>query len=175
MAIALSDQLTALVPATASAGLSGAAQQARSSQIQGNLEGFEFSFTIPASGAGSTAGDQVVIAQLSVFARIKAIKLYNGAMGAGVTLSLGKTDPNNSANTDNTHYLDAVDVSVQGGVDATKNLPEQVGTDTTGAVTDTGMGLPNFGAAPINITATIGGTPTAGAVFRGYVTYASRP
>lgn len=174
MAVAKSDQLTALAAASATAGLAGAPNQVRSSQIEGHVQGFEFSFTIPASGAGSTAGDQVIIGYMSPFARIEDIVLFNGAMGANVTLSLGKTDPNNSSNTDNTHYLDATDVSVAGRVWAQKNLPEQVGTDTAGDQS-TGNTAPGFGALPIEVTATIGGTPTTSAKFQGVIYYKSRP
>lgn len=169
MATAFSVELaSAFSTGTASGGLAGAPVQTRGNRRK------EFTFTIPASGAGSTAADIVVLGVFDVTARIRAIKLINGAMGAGVTLSLGKIDPNNSANTDATHYLDATDVSVAGSVDAVKNLPEQIGTDPAGDQS-TGQTVPYFGQANIQITATIGGTPTTAAVFRGYIEIADRP
>ena len=176
MAIALCNELTAVSPASAAAGLTGSPNQARSTQIKGHVQNEEFSFTIPSSGAGSASGDQIIIGYISVYARVKMIALRNDALGSGVTLSFGKTDPNNSANNDNVHYLDPIDASVASSqIYMAKNIPEQIGTDATGAVTDTGNAVPGFGALPIEVVLTIAGTPTSGAKIAGWTEYVDRP
>ena len=177
MAIALDDQLTApQLGGVAAAGLAGASAQISASEKEhGKLR---FSFTIPAAGAGSAQGDQVRIGDLNVFARLVRIRLYTAGLGAGVTLSLGKIDPNNAANTDPVHYMPALDASVAAILDADTNILEQVGASPSGAVTDTGDGISSsapgggYGNAPIRLVATIGGgAPTAGATFQGLIEF----
>ena len=177
MSIALCDQLSApQLGGTASAGLGGAATQISSSEKEHGK--VRFSFTIPGSGAGSVNGDQVVLAKLNVFARLRSMTFYTNGLGAGVTISLGKIDPNNAANTDPVHYMGALDAAAVTKLEADTNITEQVGGSPTGASTDTGDAINpggpggGFGNAPISIVATIGGgTPTAGQQFDGVVEF----
>ena len=177
MAIALCDQLTApQLGGKASAGLAGASLQIASSEKEHGK--MRFSFTIPASGAGAAQGDQVRIGNINVLARIIRITFYTAGLGAGVTIALGKIDPNNAANTDPVHYMGFLDASVLTRLEADTNLLEQVGAAPTGASTDTGDG-PNsgepgggFGNGAIQIVATIGGAaPTAATSFQGLLEF----
>lgn len=175
MADALSDQLTApQLGGAASAGLGGASAQISPTEDDSPIRFKRFTFTIPASGAGSANGDRIKMCKLNVFDRLLSAKVLvpAGGLGASTTLSIGKIDENNSSNTDNTHFSAAKSSAAAGVIDADTNLTEQVGVAPTGAVTDTGMGLPNFGSGPIDITVTIGGgTPTAAVKLYGWVTY----
>lgn len=174
MATAQSTLLSSLAQ-SASAGLAGGASLNRSVVDGAHRQVKIGTFTIPASGAGSADGDVIQICGLNVFARIISVQVLHQAMGAGVTLDIGKTDPNNSANNDATHYANGVDVANIGNFFANANLGEQVGTDPTGAVTDTGNAIPKFGSDEIMLTATIHTAPTAAKVLTFIVDYSARP
>jgi hypothetical protein len=176
MSIALCDQLSAAQGGgTASAGLGGASQQIANVELGPPKK--RFTFTIPASGPGSVAGDQIVIGKFNVFDRIFGARALGPALGAGTTLSIGKIDPNNPANTDPIHYSEALSTVAAYNIEADVNLGEQIGAPPTGAVTDTGDGLVSgapgggYGNAPVSIVLTIGGTPTAGAQISGWVDF----
>lgn len=169
MAIAFSDLLTGNV-ATASAGLAGGPNLNRSAKDGGAPHIHIADFTVPASGPGSANGDVIFLTAINVMSRFVRAQFINSVWGAGVTLSIGKVDPNNAANTDAVHYAPATAVATAGSFLATVNLGEQVGADPSGAVTDTGNTVPAFGEAAIIITATIGGgTPTAAATLRAII------
>lgn len=170
MAIAFSDLLTGNV-ATASAGLAGGPNLNRSAKDGASAGVHIADFTVPASGPGSANGDVIYLCQLNVMSRISRIVLIFSAWGTSVTLSIGKVDPNNAANTDAVHYLAATSVAAAGNnTPLGANLGEQVGADPSGAVTDTGNAVPGFGELPIIITATIGGAaPTAAATLRAII------
>ncbi len=168
MATAYSAELaSAFSTGSAVAGLGGSPVQTRGSKRP------QFTFTIPASGAGSTAADIIIIGMFDVTAQLFAVHVSNDAMGASTTFSIGRIDTNNSANTDAVRYSDAVDTSVAGSWAATKNLPSQMGTDPIGDQS-TGQAAPNFGNGLVFLTMTIGGTPTAGTIISGYMEFADR-
>ena len=177
MAIANADQLSGASAGSANAGLVGASSQVRSTEVRGAIRVRRFTFTIPASGAGSKNGDQIRCGGLKVTDRIYSGKVITNGLGAGVTLAAGKLDNNNSANNDNNHYLQPVSVANAGAADFNLNLTEQVGVDPTGAVTDTGDGIVaspggGFGNAPVEIMLTIGGAdPTAAQQIQGFIFY----
>lgn len=173
MANALCTQLNTGV-ATTSAGLAGGPNLGRSTEDSGKVQIKHANFTIPASGAGSVSGDTITLAYLDVFSRFYYAQVFHTAMGATVTMDIGKTDPNNSANTDAVHYANGADVSLAGNfVAGGANVGEQVGTDPTGTVTDAGNAVPYFGSAPITIMATLHNTPTAAATFNVIIFYSS--
>ena len=164
---------TALSPATSSAGIQGGDLQIRSTVAAGKSQVILDSYTVPAS-AGPAAGDTVQwFPTLTPTDTLKRITLYWDALGAGCTVSLGKQDPNNSANTDAVHYMGATSAAVAGSADGNLNLWEQVGTDPAGDQS-TGNTAPGFGALPIVITTTFGGaSPTASAVIKIVAEYVS--
>lgn len=173
MAIFYATQTGAQV-AAATAGLGGSPAQNRSNEDRSAIQVKHFSYTVPAS-SGPASGDSLVLARLKVTDRIYGIKLAVGALGAAATATLGKIDPNNSANTDASHYSGAMDLSIASyNPDAlVTNDGEQVGADPAGDQT-TGQTAPGFGQAPIQITMTFGGaTPTAAAVIEGHVKYSA--
>ena len=175
MATANSD-LLASIAQSASAGIAGGAAQNRSVVDGAHQQTKVAHFTIPASGAGSAASDVINICTLTPFSRIISVTVFHGAMGSVNTLDIGKVDPNNSSNTDAVHYASGVDTSLAGSFQAGgQNIGEQVGSDPTGAVTDTGNAIPTFGSANVIITATIHGTPTAAQVYSFIIEYAERP
>ena len=177
MSIALCDQLSAAQSGgTASAGLGGASQQIANVELGPPKK--RFTFTIPASGPGSVAGDQIVIGKFNVFDRIFGARALGPALGAGTTLAVGKQDANNSANTDANHYIAPESTVTPTILTADRNMGEQVGVDPTGAVTDTGDGITGgpgggYGNAGVNLLITIGGTPTAGVQIQGFMFYTS--
>lgn len=180
MAIANCDQIAGLaLGGTASAGLGGASSLVRSPEEKGALRIRRFTFTIPASGAGSANGDQIKLPGMKTTDRIYAARVYAPALGASVTLAMGKIDSNNSANNDNNHYFLPTAVTNPQIIDANLNMTEQAGVDATGAVTDTGDSISGsvpgggFGSGGITPVLTIGGgTPTAAAQIIGYYIYA---
>jgi hypothetical protein len=179
MSVVNSDEISQAVGGgSASAGLGGATNPPRATEVKGAARKWKFAFTIPASGAGSVAGDQIRVARLKTTDIIYGVRIYAPVLGASTTLAIGKTDTNNSANNDANHYLVPSDTSVAGILEANGNMLEQVGADATGAETDTGDaitgGAPGggYGSGPIDIMLTIGGTPTATARIMGYVEYA---
>ena len=178
MSIALCDQLSAPQPGgSASAGLGGASLQI--SNVELGPPKKRFTFTIPASGAGSVAADQIKIGNFGVFDRIYGVHVVGAALGANTTLSIGKIDSNNPANSDPIHYSDAIPTVNAYEIDADSNLGEMIGAAPTGASTDTGdaivPGAPGggFGNGPVAIVLTIGGTPTAAVQIGGWIDYAS--
>lgn len=98
--------------------------------------------------------------QLGVDDRLVYALLSWGALGSGALISLGKIDPNNSANTDAVHYLAAVGAATTGSALANVNIGEQVGQDPLGDQS-TGNTAPAFGAANIILTSTITGATAA--------------
>ena len=167
--------------ATASGGLAGAPQQTRGAERTGKVHWKHFTLSnsgasvpSPSLGGASLAnGDVITLGGQRIIDRIIFGRFYFSAWGAGVTASVGKTDLNNSANTDAVHYKAATSVAAAGSFDLDTNMGEQVGADPTGAVTDTGNALPTFGSGPIQINLTIGGgTPAASATLNGYYLYA---
>ena len=178
MAIANCDQYVGVGLGAASAGLGGANIQG--SSVEAGPPRKRFTFTIPASGAGSAQNDVINIGDFNVFDRIFGVTVLipAGGLGAGTTIAIGKTDSNNSANTDASHYLAATDTSVATMLQADKNLTEQAGVAPTGAATDSGNGPVSnapgggYGNGPIKLTLTIGGSaPTAAVVIQGWIDY----
>ena len=148
--------------ATATAGLAGGPNLARSTEDAGPIRVKHATFTIPASGAGSQIADVIVLCNLGVFSRFYYAYVATSAWGTSATLSIGKIDPNNSSNTDSAHYAALTSVAAAGSFLTGLAVGEQVGVDPTGASTDTGNAAPYFGSADIQITATIAGAaPTA--------------
>jgi hypothetical protein len=88
-------------------------------------------------------------------------------------LSIGRVDPNNSANSSANRYVSAADMTVVATTVTNRMLlsGEQVGADNKGDLS-TGNVPPQFGAARIIIQATfLGAAPTAGTVFSGWLEY----
>lgn len=171
------DQISSL-GGSASAGLGGASQQARSAEVAGRVRVMRFSKTIPASGAGSAQNDRIKLPPIEPTARMLAIRVYNPGLGANATISIGKIDTNDSNNDDDAHYLAAAAAANPGILDANLNMTEQVGADSTGASTDTGNGPAGgaigggFGNGPIYPTLKLGGAaPAAGSFITGYYLY----
>jgi hypothetical protein len=165
------NETTALNQATTSAGIQGGNLQIRSIVAAGKLQILADTYTIPAS-AGPASGDVLNWYPLPFpIATIVYARLFWDALGAGVTVALGKVDPNNSANTDANHYFAPTSAAVAGNATANTNIWEQVGTDPLGDQT-TGNTVPQFGSAGIQFTTTFGGgTPSASAVLKLVVFY----
>lgn len=153
------DTVNALSGATASGGIAGGPLQNRSTTAGGKRQTGIDSYTVPAS-SGPASGDTIYFwPQMITTSRITDLKMELSGFGANVTVSMGKVDPNNSANTDATHYIPATDASIGGITDIASNLGEQVGADPLGDQS-TGQTAPGFGDLPIILTATFGGTGT---------------
>lgn len=160
------------------AGVAGGPQLTRSTEYRGLVKVDRFTFNaatpnpMPGFGAGAMAsGDVLVLAQMNdPVQRIFMGRIYvTAAWGAGVTLSVGKIDLNNAANTDPAHYLVATSVAATGLLELNLNMTEQVGVTPIGDLT-IGNTLPMFGSAPILITATIGGAaPNATGTLQGFI------
>lgn len=183
MATAVCDQLAiGKGLGSANAGLGGANLQGSPTENDTAIRVKRFTFTIPASGAGSAQNDVITIGLFNVLARFIAATVFvpAGGLGAGTTLSIGKVDPNNAANTDAVHYANAVSSAAAAVIEADTNITEQFGAAPTGAATDTGNaplpGAPGggYGNAPIQMTLTIGGgAPTAAVQLQGFILYAA--
>lgn len=169
MAVAFSSALAPSTGPSAVGGLAGGNNQSRSTFAGGRVRHAKCKFTIPATGAGSASGDVVYLWQFGPFTDISFIQVFHTALGAGVTLSIGKVDTNNSVNTDAVHYASAVDVSLAGNFTAgSMNMDEEAGKDPAG---DNSVGnlAPGYGNGFIYLTATITGTPTAAATLMAIV------
>jgi hypothetical protein len=174
MAQALCDQLS--IPnlgGSAVAGLGGASAQIRSVEKGGRLRIARFTFTVPASGAGSASADTVLLPAMGPLDRIYMLRFF---VPGSLTFSVGKVDSNNSANSDPAHYIPNA-VYPAGMLDAVLNMGEQVGVDPTGASTDTGdkpIGSApggGFGNGPVNLQLTWGASPTAALQIQGFFVY----
>ncbi len=181
MASWISDQINTLysgfLGGTATAGVAGGPLQPRATEVRGitKVHRFTVAFAtpnpLPNAAAGSiVSGDTVWLALLDPTERLYFGRIWFGAWGAGATLSIGKLDLNNSANTDAVHYLPATSIAAAANFDlagasaalAPSEMTEQVGADPLGDQT-TGQLIPAFGSNKIVVTGTFGGTtPTAG-------------
>lgn len=178
MSIANCDQIAGLaLGGAAIAGLGGASSLNRSPEEKGAIRVRRFSFTIPASGAGSVAADQIKLPGMKTTDRIYGIRVFAPALGANQTLAIGKIDTNNAANTDPNHYLAPTAVVNPGILDANINMTEQVGVDATGDETTSGNALSpsaggGYGSGPIHPAITLSATPTTAAQILGFYLYA---
>lgn len=176
----LSDQVAQILytQGSAIAGIGGAKDYPRATQVRGILKVYKFSWSqeTPIAMPGDTAtvpalNDQIVLALLKPTDYLYFGRLYLGDFGGtDLFLSVGRIDPNNSTNNDVDRYLAAVDVSGAASIkDLDLNMMTQVGTDPAG---DQSIGnkIPSFGSADIQITAQITGT-TIGTVaaFSGFL------
>ena len=160
------------------AGVAGGPQLPRATEYRGILKECRFSFEaatpnpMPGFAAGAIAqNDVLILAQLNdPNQRIYIGRIYvTAGWGAGVTLSVGKIDLNNPANTDPAHYLAAAAISAAGLLEFNLNMTEQVGATPIGDQT-VGQQPPDFGSNSILITATVGGAaPNATGVFVGWI------
>ena len=160
------------------AGVAGGPQQPRATEYRGlvKVDRFTFEAATPNPAPGFPAGsivqnDVLILAQLNdPMQRIYMGRIYIlTGWGAGVTLSVGKIDLNNSVNTDPVHYLAAASIAAVGTLELNLNMTEQVGATPIGDLT-VGQGLPQFGSAPILITATIAGAaPNATGTLAGFI------
>jgi len=176
----VSDQINTIysgvLGGTATAGVAGGPIFPRATEIRGIFKVYRFTVEaatpnpIPGQAAGSlAAGDTLVLAWLNPTERIYFGRVYFNAWTAGLTLSVGKLDKNNAANTDAVHYKAATSVAAAGTYDLDTNMTEQVGADPLGDQT-TGNLIPMFGSDKVWITATIaGGTPAAGSTLTGFI------
>lgn len=164
-----SDQILLLQPNLTLGGIAGSPRFPRATEVRGGIEVWRFSFT---QGSPQTVvlNDTIDLAYLEVQQRLYLMFFTFTAGGAGATFSVGKFDPNNSANTDATHYFNATAIAASGNSgQLVTNVGEQVGQDNKGDLS-TGNLPPMFGAAPIVIRGTFGGAaPAGGTVISGYM------
>jgi hypothetical protein len=164
----VSDQIDFYKGNSSLGGLQGSPNMARNQVIRGGLEIWRFTFTNTTSTNGGTSvvlaqNDTMDLAYLNVQTKLYSIKIsVPVAGGAGLTLSIGRVDPNNSSNNSATRYVNALDISGATAVAAEQMLltGDSVGVDNLG---DDSIGNtpPQFGAAPIVIRATFGGAIAA--------------
>jgi hypothetical protein len=153
--------VVALTGPVATGGIAGAPTQVRSTLAAGNSQVMLDSYV---TAGTETTGDVIEwYPQIEPTATLHRLVLYFGPLGSGITVSFGKIDPNNSANTDGVHYMALSAAAVAGSVEANLNLWEQVGTDPAGDQS-TGQTAPGFGSLPIIITSTIGGGTVAASI-----------
>lgn len=162
-------------------GIQGSPNFGRSTNIKGGLQVWRFTFTNTTS---TNAGVSVVLAQNDTMdlaylePQCRIFGIWVGvpvAGGAGMTLSIGRVDPNNSSNSSATRYLSGYDVSAAllTAAEVMLLFGDQVGSDELGDQS-TGNKAPAFGAAPITIRATFGGaTPAAGFALSGAIFFAN--
>lgn len=172
MAQFYSDQITKQRGNPALGGLAGSPNFIRNVEAGGGEQVWRFSFTQPASG-GAIIGDVLDLAYLEPTARMYGVFLTNSAAGAGATFSVGKVDPNNSANNSATRWVNAA--SIAAAVTTVTNVMllagEQVGADNLGDLS-TGNVPPQFGAARIIVQGSFAGAaPAAGTVISGWIVY----
>jgi hypothetical protein len=166
-----STELSALFPQAGSGVNKGGGAQTRSTALGAHLQGVIASFTTP---VGIANGDVVNLALMDVESKMFSAQILFDALGAGRTISLGKVNMNNASLSDPTHYVNAVDASAPGNIDATLNLGEQFGADPSGDVTEAFNSQPLFGHGSVIITLTFGGgAPLAGANIVVLITYMS--
>jgi hypothetical protein len=162
------DQIDFLRGNSSLGGLQGSPGKLRGTNAKGGLQVWRFTFTNTTS---TNAGVSVVLAQNDTMdlaylePQCRIFGLWVGvpvAGGAGLTLSVGRVDPNNSANNSAARYLSAKDISAQilTATEVMLLFGDQVGTDELGDQS-TGQTAPSFGAAPIIIRATFGGAVAA--------------
>lgn len=144
----------ALTGTPSTGGVAGGVLQVRSPQAAGKVQAMVDSYV----GLGTETTGAVIEfwPQVPVTSRILRIRLAWDALGAGAFISVGKIDPNNSANTDAAHYIVSVDGSNAGFAEAALNMGEQVGQDPLGDES-TGNTAPGFGQLPIIFTVTVTG------------------
>jgi hypothetical protein len=167
------DTVNALSGPSAVGGVAGSPVQNRSTTAAGKYQCGIDEFIVPAS-AGPAIGDVLYWwPQMETTARIKSIEIYWTALGAGATFTVGKVDPNNSANTDPAHYIGLTDASLAGRAAISLNVGEQVGQDPLGDQS-TGQTAPAFGNAKIIPTLTfLGAAPAASAIITMVLEYLS--
>lgn len=167
-----SDQLYSLRAVTGVAGLGGGPQQIRGTEFRQNVKIRHFTLTNGTSaslgGVALANGDRILLTRFKVIDRIYFGRFFYGPNTGSLTATVGKLDPNNSANTDAAHYKASVSLATAGSFDLDLNMGEQVGTDPAGDES-TGNTAPNFGSQDIVLTMTYGGaTPNAAATINGY-------
>lgn len=166
----LSDQMLKIksIFGTANAGLGGAPDFPRATEIRGIVKVIKFDIEQdtpnpqPGDAAGSVGNaDIFIIAELKVTDRIYFGRVYFNAWGSDIAMQVGKIDPNNVTNTDADHYLVATSIVTPGVADINLNIGEQVGDDPKG---DQSIGNlpPNYGSQDIQITVSVGGSSFAG-------------
>src|SRR6185312_5987399 len=150
--------VTALQGATASGGIAGGPTMVRSPAAAGKLQiGVDSYIT---AGTETTGSVIEWWPQMPATARFVYGILTWGNLGSGALLSLGKSDPNNAANSDANHYLVPTAAAASGSAMANVNVGEQVGQDPQGD-DSTGNTAPGYGALPIILTSTITGATAA--------------
>jgi hypothetical protein len=176
----LSDEMNTVwsgyLSGTATAGVAGGPTQLRGTEFRAVAKFHRFTVEcaatnpMPNAAAGNFATtDIIVLTRMKVIERIWFGRIYIGAgWGTGVTLTIGKTDLNNSSNTDAAHYKAATSVAAAGNFDLDLNMTEQVGDDPIGDQT-TGQKIPQFGSGDIWITATIAGSVNTTGTLIGYI------
>lgn len=155
-------------------GLLGSQQIPRATEIRGLVKVYHFNFDqdtpnqMPGTSGGYlNTGTDIIIALLKPTDRLYAgfFQILTAWGGTNPVMSFGRIDPNDSTNTDNTFWMDAAvamdspilwfDTVVLSRVAAfNQNLCVQVGADPQGDQS-VGNQLPEFGAADIQITATV--------------------
>lgn len=164
-----SDQISQIlnIQGTAIAGIGGAPTLPRATEVRGLIKVVHFTIEqatpnpMPgtAIGGGIALLDSFILALLKPTDRIYFGRIYTDDWGGtGLFLSVGKVDPNNSANTDADHYKSAFSITGSAAVtDLDLNMGEQVGDDPAG---DSSVGNlpPGFGSDNIQVTATLTGT-----------------
>jgi hypothetical protein len=178
MANYVSDQIDFYKGNSSLGGLQGSPNFGRSTNIKGGLQQWRFTFTNAVSTNAGTVitlaqNDTLDLAYLDVQVRFLGLFLYWGAFGAGATLSVGRVDPNNSANNSAARYLSALDISAAQTDVVLHGLlsGDQLGGDEVGDQT-TGQKPPSFGAAPITVQATFGGAvPATGKALNGFIMF----
>ena len=149
----------ALSGPTASGGIAGGPQFPRSPAAAGKLQIGVDSYVT--AGTETTGSVIEFWPQMPSTSRLVYGMISWGALGSGALLSVGKIDPNNSANTDAVHYLNPAEAANNpGSALFNNNVGEQVGQDPLGD-SSTGQAAPGFGALPIILTATITGATAA--------------
>ena len=153
----------ALSGPTASGGIAGGPTMVRSPAAAGKLQIGVDSYVT--AGTETTGSVIEWWPQMPATARFVYGVLSWGALGAGALLSLGKSDPNNAANTDANHYVNGIlnPAASAGSVMADLNVGEQVGQDPLGD-DSVGNTAPGFGALPIILTSTITGATAAASI-----------
>ena len=182
----VSDQVNTIlvgsVGGLAAAGIAGGPTLPRATEYRGLLRVQRFTFSQaapnPAPGfpVGTVAtGDTLLLTFMDPIQRIILGQMfYNAWGGTAPTVSVGKLDTNNAANTDPTHYLGATNITALGnnfftGATGTPtNMTEQVGADPLGDQTTRNL-LPQFGSGKVWLTGTLGGTLGANGLLWGYV------
>ena len=172
MAQFYSDQINFQRGNPALGGLAGSPNFIRNVEAGGGLQIWRFSYTVPASG-GPVVSDVLDLAYLEPTARMYGVFIVNTATwGASTTLSIGRVDPNNSANNSANRWVNGLAMSAAVlPINQMLLAGEQVGVDNKGDLT-TGNVPPAFGASRITVQATFGGAaPTAGSVLSGWLEY----